>query len=115
MSIRAQLLAESTAALAANGVYTGTGHAIGSPEGVASFAYYRAFAFSDQAGTLEVDVSFDSGATWQKAASQAVAANAAAATAVPLCGPPGVQYRTVYTNGATLQGVFRCASSFTAA
>ncbi len=103
---------DSTAALAASATFTGTGRA----NSAGQLAFFNATAFADQAGTLFIDQSLDTGATYQAIASQAVAANGAANLSVRMCGAVGTAtlYRVRYVNGATLQTTFRLSSSFSA-
>ena len=103
---------DSIAVLAAAATFTG----IGRTNNAAQYAFFNASAFSDQAGTVLIDQSLDSGATYQPMASQVVAANGAASLSVRLCGAVGVAtlYRVRYVNGATLQTTFRLSSSFSA-
>ncbi len=103
---------DSTAALAAAATFTGTGRA----NSAAQLAFFNATAFADQAGTLFIEQSLDTGATYQAVASQAVAANGAANLSVRMCGAVGTTtlYRVRYLNGATLQTTFRLSSSFSA-
>lgn len=103
---------DSTAALAASAVFTGTGRA----NNAGQFAFFNATAFADQAGTLFIDQSLDTGATYQAIASQAVAAGGAGNLSVRMCGAVGTAtlYRVRYVNGATLQTTFRLSSSFSA-
>lgn len=103
---------ESLAALAASASFTGVGRTNSSNQ----YAYYNITAFADQAGTLFIDQSLDSGATYQAIASQAVAAGSAANLSVRLCGAVGTAtlYRPRYVNGATAQSTFRLSGSFSA-
>ena len=103
---------DSTAALAASATFTGTGRA----NSAGQLAFFNATAFADQAGTLFIDQSLDTGATYQAIASQAVAAGGASNLSVRLCGAVGTAtlYRVRYVNGATLQTTFRLSSSFSA-
>ncbi|WP_421855096.1 hypothetical protein [Novosphingobium sp.] len=103
---------DSTAALAAAGTFTGTGRA----NSAGQYAFFNATAFADQAGTLFIDQSLDTGATYQAVASQVVAAGGAANLSVRMCGTVGTAtlYRVRYVNGATLQSTFRLSSSFSA-
>ena len=100
---------DSIAALAASATFTGTGRA----NSAGQLAFFNATAFADQAGTLFIDQSLDTGATYQAIASQAVAANGAANLSVRMCGAVGAAtlYRVRYVNGATLQTTFRLSSS----
>ncbi|GEN98920.1 hypothetical protein NSE01_07530 [Novosphingobium sediminis] len=103
---------DSTTALAASASFTGTGRA----NSAGQFAFFNATAFADQAGTLFIDQSLDTGATYQAIANQAVAAGGAGMLSVRLCGAVGTAtlYRVRYVNGATLQTTFRLSSSFSA-
>ena len=103
---------DSTTALGASASFTGTGRA----NSAGQFAFFNATAFADQAGTLFIDQSLDTGATYQAIASQAVAAGGAANLSVRMCGGVGTAtlYRVRYVNGATLQTGFRLSSSFSA-
>jgi hypothetical protein len=103
---------ESLAALAASATFTGIGRTNSSNQ----YAYYNITAFADQAGTLFIDQSLDSGVTYQAVASQAVAAGSAASLSVRLCGAVGTAtlYRPRYVNGATAQSTFRLSGSFSA-
>lgn len=103
---------DSTTALAAAGTFTGTGRA----NSAGQFAFFNATAFADQAGTLFIDQSLDTGATYQAVASQAVAAGGAANLSLRLCGAVGTAtlYRVRYVNAAGAQTTFRLSSSFSA-
>ncbi len=103
---------DSTTALAASAAFTGTGRA----NSAGQFAFFNTTAFADQAGTLFIDQSLDTGATYQAVASQAVAAGGAANLSLRMCGAVGTAtlYRVRYVNGATLQATFRLSSSFSA-
>ncbi|MCW1382903.1 hypothetical protein OLX02_08710 [Novosphingobium sp. KCTC 2891] len=103
---------DSTTALAGAATFTGTGRATGSTP----YAFFNACAYADQAGTLFVDQSLDTGTTYQPVASQAVPAGSFANLAVRLCGAFGAAtlYRVRYVNGATAQATFRLSSSFSA-
>jgi hypothetical protein len=103
---------ESVAALAASATFTGTGRA----NSAAQYAFFNGCAFADQAGTLFIDQSLDTGASYQAVASQAVAANGAANVSVRLTGAVGTAtlYRVRYVNGATLQTTLRISSSYSA-
>lgn len=103
---------DSTAALAAGANFTGTGRA----NSAAQYEFFAATAFADQAGTLFIDQSLDTGATYQPILSQAVTAGSAANIAVRICGAVGTAtlYRVRYVNGATAQTVFRLSSGFSA-
>jgi hypothetical protein len=103
---------DSIAALAAGATFTGTGRA----NSAAQYEFFAATAFADQAGTLFIDQSLDTGATYQPILSQAVAANGAANLVARVSGAVGTAtlYRVRYVNGATLQTVFRLSSGFSA-
>lgn len=103
---------DSTTALAGGANFTGTGRA----NTAAQYEFFAATAFADQAGTLFIDQSLDTGATYQPILSQAVAAGGAANIAVRMCGVVGTAtlYRVRYVNGATAQTVFRLSSGFSA-
>lgn len=103
---------DSTTALAAGATFTGTGRA----NSAAQYEFFAATAYADQAGTLFIDQSLDTGATYQPILSQAVAAGGAANIAVRMCGAVGTAtlYRVRYVNGAALQTVFRLSSGFSA-
>lgn len=103
---------DSTAALAASATFTGTGRA----NSAGQFAFFNATAFADQAGTLFIDQSLDTGTSYQAIASQAVAAGSGANISVRMCGAVGTatMYRVRYVNGAGAQTTFRLSSSFSA-
>ncbi|MBX9663472.1 hypothetical protein [Novosphingobium sp.] len=103
---------DSTTALAASATFTGTGRA----NSAAQFAFFNATAFADQAGTLFIDQSLDTGTSYQAIASQALAAGSGANLSVRLCGAVGTAtlYRVRYVNGAGAQTTFRLSSSFSA-
>lgn len=98
---------DSTTALGASATFTGTARAV-----LSQASFFGATVFADQAGTLQIQQSLDSAATWQPVASVAVVANAAQDLNVRVRGSS--QYRVVYINGASAQTVFRLSSSFTA-
>lgn len=103
---------DSTTTLAASANFTGTGRASSQPQ----FAFFAASAFADTAGTLFIDLSLDSGATYQQVASVALAANTGQQLAVRTTGAysTATLYRVRYVNGATAQGTFRLSSSYSA-
>ena len=103
---------DSTTSLAASGTFTGAGRASAATQ----YCFFNATAFADVAGTLFVDQSLDTGATYQPVASAAVAANGAQQLSVRLTGAFGsaTLYRVRYVNGAAAQGVFRLSSAFAA-
>lgn len=71
-------------------------------------------AYADQSGTLFIDQSLDSGATYQPVASQAVTASAPAQLTARTTGAFGsaTLYRVRYVNGAAAQATFRLSSAF---
>jgi hypothetical protein len=103
---------DSTTALAASATYTGTTRATSTAR-YASF--FTASAYADQAGTLFIDFSLDSGATWQAVNSVAVAAASTQTLSTRVVGfASTASYRVRFVNGATAQAVFRIGSAFTA-
>lgn len=107
---------ESSSTLGAGATFTGTGHATsGAPGNYAN--YYNAQAYADVTGTLYIDMSTDSGGSYQEVASQATVAGTVgfrAALSVKMCAPTGsaLLFRTRFVNGAGAQATFRCNSSF---
>ncbi len=103
---------DSTTTLASAATFTGTGRATGNTQ----YGFFNACAYADQAGTLFVDQSLDTGTSYQPVASQAVSAGSFATLSVRLCGALGAAtlYRVRYVNGSTAQATFRLSSSFTA-
>jgi hypothetical protein len=73
-------------------------------------------AFADVAGTVFIDQSLDTGATFQTIASAAVAAGTARQLVVNVTGnyTSVTQYRVRYVNGAAAQATFRLSSAFSA-
>ena len=110
--VRASGFTDSSTPLAASAIFTGTGRAV-----VNTYGKFNSVAFADQPGTLAIDLSVDTGATYRQVASVAVAANVAAILSVPVTGAAGTTtlYRVRYINGATLQTAFQISSSYTAA
>jgi hypothetical protein len=103
---------DSTTALVASATYTGTTRATSTAR-YASF--FTASAYADQAGTLFIDFSLDSGATWQAVNSVAVAAASTQTLSTRVVGfASTASYRVRFVNGATAQAVFRIGSAFTA-
>lgn len=102
---------ESTTAQAANATLTGTSRDTAIAAGtVQQYAKFNAFAFSDQAGTMRIEVSADN-TTWRRAT---VDTAVAASTPVYLTVPVLNRYhRVVYVNGATLQTQFMLNSGYT--
>lgn len=103
---------DSTAALTASSTFTGTGRAL-----AANYTKFNATAFADQAGTLYIDQSLDTGATYQQVATVAMTASVGVTISVPATGLAGTAtlYRVRYINGGTNQGTFRLSSAFAAA
>lgn len=104
---------DSTTVLAAAATFTGTGRATTG----ANYSRFVGAAFADQAGTLFVERSTDTGTTWRLAApGQAVAAGECRELSVTVTGAAGAAtpYRVRYVNGATLQGAFQLTSAFVA-
>jgi hypothetical protein len=103
---------DSTTALAASATFTGTGRANSSGQ----LAFFNATACADQAGTLFIDQSLDTGATYQTVASQAVTAGSFGNLSVRVAGAVGAAtlYRVRYVNGAAAQATFRLSSSYSA-
>lgn len=103
---------DSTTALAASATFTGTGRA----SSAAQYGYFNVTAFADVAGTLFIDQSLDTGATYQAIASGAVAANGSQLLSIRLTGAfsTATLYRVRYINGAAAQATFRLSSAFAA-
>lgn len=103
---------DSVASLAASTTFTGTGRQSSGSQ----YSYFNAVAFADVAGTLFIDQSLDTGATYQAISSVAVGAGAAQQLSVRLTGTFGTAtlYRVRYVNGAAAQGTFRLSSAFSA-
>lgn len=103
---------DSTTALAAAASFVGTGRT----NSAAQLEFFTATAFADQGGTLFIEQSLDSGATYQPIMSQAVGAGGAANMTARMSGAVGTAtlYRVRYVNGPALQTVFRLSSGFSA-
>ncbi|MBB3860793.1 hypothetical protein GGQ88_002062 [Novosphingobium hassiacum] len=103
---------DSTTALAAAGTFTGTGR----PSTLSQYSFFTATAFADTAGTLFIDQSLDTGATYQPIASVAVPANTGQQLTARVTGSysSATLYRVRYVNGATAQGTFRISSASSA-
>lgn len=103
---------DSSTALAANATFTGTGRVTTG----ANYAFFVANVFADQAGTLFIDLSVDSGTTYRTIKTQAVTAGTAAELVALVTGAAGTAtlYRVRYTNGASAQGAFQLSSAFRA-
>ncbi|HET9629997.1 MAG TPA: hypothetical protein VFP14_11000, partial [Novosphingobium sp.] len=102
---------DSTTALAASATFTGTGRATTTSS---QYAYFHAVAYADQAGTLFIDQSLDSGTSYQPVISQAVTASTAAQLTAKITGAFAATtlYRVRYVNGAAAQATFRLSSAF---
>lgn len=110
---------DTTTPLAAGTQFTGTGR---SAAALYMFTRFGAVSTADVAGTLFVEASLDSGATWYvvgaAAAVQLAAGSYVADVEVKLrsaISTSANQFRTRYVNGATAQTLFRVASNFAAA
>lgn len=103
---------DSTSALAANAVFTGSGRA----NSGAQFSFFTASVFADAAGTMFIDQSIDNGATYQPLATVGASANVAQQLTVRLTGAytTATLYRVRYVNGPAAQTVFRLSSAFSA-
>lgn len=101
---------DSVAALAGSATFTGTGRA----NSLSQYGQFIATAFADVAGTVFIDQSLDTGATYQPIASAAVAAGGAQQLVVSLTGSYASSnlYRVRYVNGAAAQATFRLSSAF---
>jgi hypothetical protein len=110
---RASGFTDSSTVLAASATFTGTGRATSG----SNYSKFNAAAWADQAGTLFIDLSTDTGTTYRQIATLAVAANVGVTLTVPITGAMGAAtlLRVRYVNGATLQGGFQISSSLTAA
>jgi len=102
---------DSTTALAGSATFTGTGRVTTTSS---QYAYFHAVAYADQSGTLFIDQSLDSGATYQPVASQAVTAATPGQLTAKITGAFAATtlYRVRYVNGATAQATFRLSSAF---
>ena len=103
---------ERSTVLSASETYTGPSRDLGATPGqVTMFGAFNAFAFSDQACTIRVEISPDN-ATWRRASADvAIAAGASQYLSVPVVAR---FHRMVVVNGATPSGVFFSGSSYTA-
>ena len=101
---------DSSTALAAGATFTGTGRG---SAGLVQYAYFGASVYADQAGTLYLEQSLDTGATYFPVASMAVAANVGGQLVARMTGAftAATQYRVRYVNGAAAQATFRLSSS----
>lgn len=102
---------DSSTVLAASATFTGTSRATTSLPYVSRF---KARAFADQAGTLYIEQSLDTGTTWQVVATGSVVANIVVDLNVAVTGALGAAnlYRVRYVNGATVQTLFRLSSCY---
>lgn len=103
---------DSVANLAAGATFTGTARANSN----AQFCYFVVNAFADVAGTLFIEQSIDTGATYQVVTSASVTAGSAAQLSVRLTGAfaAATLYRVRYVNGAAAQTLFRLSSAYSA-
>lgn len=103
---------DSTVTLAALATFTGTGRANSSAQN----CFFNATAFADAGGTLFVEQSLDTGATYQPIASVPLVAGGAAQLSVRVTGAyaAATLYRVRFANGALAQGTFRLSSAFSA-
>jgi hypothetical protein len=111
---------ESTTPLGGSATFTGTAKdaIIDSPvesptaaTGVSPYAQFRAYAFTDQAGTLRIDVSNDN-TTFRTGATVAVTASAPFTLSVPVVAR---YFRVVLVNGATPQTLLNLNCGFESA
>jgi hypothetical protein len=104
---------DSSTNLGVSATFTGTGRVTTG----ANYSKFNATAFADQAGTLFIDLSTDTGATYRQVATQAVTASAGVTLSVPVTGAAGTAtlYRVRCVNGGVAQGAFQLSSSYTAA
>ena len=102
---------DSTTALGSSATFTGTGRSTSNP-----YSWFSATAYSDQAGTLQIQQSLDNAVTFQTIASVALSAATGQALSVRMNGAINGQtyYRVQFVNGSTAQGTFRLSSAFTA-
>lgn len=103
---------DSSTALAALATFTGTGR----PNSAAQNGFFSATAFADAGGTLYIEQSTDTGATYQPVASAPLAAGGAAQLSVRVTGVYSVAtlYRVRFVNGSSAQGTFRLSSAYSA-
>lgn len=106
---RCSYWAETSAPLAAAGVFPGTSRDVGATS-PAPYAYFNAMVLADQTGTAIVLRSND-GTTWTTAASAAIAANTPLTLQVPVTAR---YHRIRVENGGTAQTVLSVNSSYTA-
>lgn len=103
---------ESTTALAGSASFTGTGRA----NTQSQYSYFIATGFADAAGTMFIDQSLDTGATYQQLMSVSVAANTSQQLSARITGAytAATLFRVRFVNGATAQTTFRLSSAFSA-
>lgn len=105
---------DSTTPLAGGATFTGTARLL-TAAGVSSLGYFSAEVETDQIGTLNIQKSLDTGATFKTIATNTVdpAQNKTAALRVAISGAAATtQYRVQFVNGATLQTELNLSSSF---
>lgn len=108
--VRATPFTDSTTALGASATFTGTGRS----QTTGNYPWFAATVFADQAGTLFIEQSLDTGSTYQVISQQAVTASVAVQLAVRVTGQAtsATLYRVRYVNGGTAQGTFRLSSAY---
>ncbi len=103
---------DSITALGGAATFTGTARA----SNLSQYSFFVATAYADVAGTLFIEQSLDTGASYQPIASAAVAAGTAQQLSIGLTGAfnSASFYRLRYVNGAAAQSTFRLSSAFSA-
>ncbi len=103
---------DSTTALAASATFTG----VARNNSLSQYSFFAATAFADAAGTLYIEQSLDTGATYYPIASVAVAPNVPQQLSARVTGLylSSVLFRVRYVNGSAAQGTFRLSSAFSA-
>lgn len=106
---------DSSTNLAASATFTGTGRVTGG-----QYSKFNAVAYADVAGTLFIDLSVDTGATYRPVKSiplTALPVGFGADLSIPVTGAQGTAtlYRVRFVNGASAQTAFQLTSSFSAA
>lgn len=96
---------ESSAALGISATFNGSARLSD------AFSKVRAFALADQAGTLNVQQSWDNGATWKVTDTVAIVASTGKTLEALVVAP---LVRVQYVNGGVAQGSFTLASSLVA-
>lgn len=106
--VRQSGFTDSTTALTAGATFTGSSRTT-----TTTYTRFCATAFADQAGTLNIEQSLDSGTTWQVVGTAAVAANVVQQITVNVTGAAGSTnlFRVRYVNGGTNQTLFRLSSA----